>query len=82
MKKLFFVFIFFVFSSFALAEEPKHTNSLNENIKKLSWKLVSTKSVKMKDYPAEINTLTRFGYVLKCVIIYYPHEIDSYCETP
>ena len=80
MKKLFFVFIFFVFSSFALAEEPKYSNKLNENINKLSWKLVSTKSVKMKDYPAEINTLTRFGYVLKCVIIYFPDEIDSYCE--
>jgi hypothetical protein len=36
----------------------------------------------MKEYPAEIHTLTKSGYILKCITIYRVSNLQSHCETP
>ena len=82
MKKLFIILTFIICSNFALAEVPEYDDFLNENIKKYGWKIQTSKMTTMKEYPAEIHTLTKSGYILKCITIYRVSNLQSHCETP
>ena len=70
MKKLFIILTFIICSNFANAEAPEYDDFLNENIKKYGWKIQNSKMITMGEYPAEIHTLTKSGYILKCITIY------------
>tara|TARA_B100001175_G_C19205046_1_gene493198 strand:- start:60 stop:308 length:249 start_codon:yes stop_codon:yes gene_type:complete len=82
MKKLFIILTFIICSNFALAEEPEYDDYLNENIKKYGWKIQTSKITTIGENPAEIHTLTKSGYILKCITIYRVGNLRSYCETP
>jgi len=82
MKKLFIILTFIICSNSAIAEEPEYDDLLNDNIKKYGWKIQNSKMTKIGEYPAEIHTLTKSGYILKCLTIYRVKNLQSHCETP
>lgn len=70
------------FSSNANAEIPEYNSSLNENINKYGWKLKSTKSKKVGKAPAELYTLKKDGYILKCISYFRMYSSETECFLP
>jgi len=82
MRKIFIIIICSFFcSSFSRGEEPKYSDSLNENINKFNWKIKSSKFTSNK-IPVEIITLQKNNHIIKCVLGYTFDYIESYCELP
>ena len=82
MKKLLIFLLFSISLSSVSAEIPDYEDLLNTNIKKYGWKLQNSTITTLKEYPIEIHTLTKSGYILKCITIYRPSSQVNYCETP
>lgn len=72
-----------MYNSELRAEEPKHSySSLNDNINKFSWKLKSTKPKKLSNWPAELYTLEKNGYILKCLTTFDNAYVETTCQLP
>ena len=82
MKKLLIFLLFYFSLTFASSEIPDYDNFLNTNIKEYGWELQSSTFTKLKEYPIEIHTLTKSGYILKCITIYRSSSQISSCEAP
>ena len=84
MKTLSAIFILLIlsFNNQLQAQEPEFQDSLNENIKVHSWKLRSTKAKKIGTRTAELYTLTKNGYILKCVTSYSLYDAETSCYLP
>ena len=82
MKKIIILIVTLSFSLSVHAKEPEFNFSLNDNIKKYSWKLKSTKAKKLGKYPAELYTLEKDGYILKCFTIYGDGFSNTSCDLP
>ena len=64
-------------------EEPKYSySSINKNIIEYGWKIKSIKSATTKGYPAEIYTLTKGKWIMKCAIRYVQTMISTTCDLP
>ena len=82
MRKIFIIIICsFFYTSYSNGEEPKYSDSLNENINKYQWKIKSSKFTS-NQIPVEIITLQKKNYIIKCVLGYTFDYIESYCELP
>ena len=78
-----FTFILFIFfSTKLLANEPEYSDSLNENRIKFGWSVRNLEVIRIGEAPAEIYTLTKGSYTLKCFIIYRANSLSTYCDLP
>lgn len=82
MKKILILFISLSFSFNVNAKAPNFNGSLNDNIKKYDWELKSIKAKKLGKFPAELYTLEKDGYILKCLTIFDDSFSETSCNLP
>ena len=82
MKRILICLFFLIFSTKLLANEPEYSDSLNENRIKFGWSVRNLEVIRIGEAPAEIYTLTKGSYTLKCFIIYRANSLSTYCDLP
>ena len=83
MKRILICLLFIIFSTKLFANEPDYSfDSLNKNKYEFGWKVSNLEIIRIGDAPAEIYTLTKSSYILKCFIIYRVNSIRTFCELP
>jgi hypothetical protein len=87
IKKLTFIFLVNLMASnlslaYELKERPDWSvDDLQSNIKDYGFRIVGTNIASNDNFPVEIITLEKKGWILKCKIK-YASQIYTYCDFP
>jgi len=72
MKKILIIIVLvFFWTNYLLADEPEYSNSLNENINKHGWEVLSFFNAGTERSAVEVITLSKNNWILKCTLHYF-----------
>ena len=84
MKKILgIVVLVLIWCNVGFSEEPTFEKEyMNKNIIEHGWKVKKSTMTKVKTTPAEIYTLTKGTWILKCQITYIHGQMLTWCMMP